>query len=89
MAIARSVLVAATCLLGAAVLVSAVQHGDERHAKAEGFFVALTNGNCTADYATGTTSCGDGPRPTMDFVDPASMEVVASVPITPEFGPVV
>ena len=89
MAIARSALVAAACLLGASILVSAVQHGDERHAKAEGFFVALTNGNCTADYATGTTSCGDGPRPTMDFVDPASMEVVASVPITPEFGPVV
>ena len=70
--------------------VSCVQHGDERHASVPGgYFFAFTNGNCTANRALGTTECGDGPRPTIDVVDPREMKVVASVPITETYGPVV
>ncbi len=78
-------------VLGSACAVArAVQHGDERHAEFPGgYFFAFTNGNCTADYSTGVTSCGDGPRPTIDIVDPRSLSVVASVPITEDFGPLV
>lgn len=80
-------LAAALLLLG---LASAVQHGDEKHAKSSaGYFFVLTNGDCTADRAKGTTSCGDGPRPTIDVVDPEQLKVVASVPVTTDFGPVV
>merc|ERR1739848_635421 len=70
--------------------VSCVQHGDERLASVPGgYFFAFTNGNCTANRALGTTECGDGPRPTIDVVDPREMKVVASVPITETYGPVV
>ena len=59
--------------------VSCVQHGDERHASVPGgYFFAFTNGNCTANRALGTTECGDGPRPTIDVVDPREMKVVAN-----------
>ncbi|QDZ17894.1 hypothetical protein HOP50_01g04000 [Chloropicon primus] len=82
-----AIALAVACLAGVA---RAVQHGDEKHGQARGgYFFAFTNGDCTADYSSGTTSCGGGPRPAIDVVDPASMEVVASVPITTEYGPVV
>lgn len=71
--------------------VSCVQHGDERHASVRGgYFFAFTNGNCTADWATGVASCGaEGPRPTIEVIDPREMKVIASVEISEDYGPVV
>lgn len=87
---ALSLLALAAIAMGGSRVARAVQHGDERHAQARGgYFFAFTDGNCTADWAAGTTSCGDGPRPTIDVVDPNSMQVVASVPVDEEYGPVV